>query len=79
MNNSSIQFFFYSIKYYYKKTYIHHFLKNKKIYVFITSDSSSVDGSLDNLRKKYNNINFISGKRFNINVEENELFNWINK
>lgn len=79
MNNSSIQFFFYSIKYYYKKIYIHHFLKNKKNYVFITSDSSSIDGSLDNLRKKYNNINFISGKRFNINFEENELFNWINK
>ena len=79
MNNSSIQFFFYSIKYYYKKIYIHHFLKNKKNYVFITSDSSSVDGSLDNLIKKYNNKNFISGKRFNINVEKNELFNWINK
>lgn len=54
-------------------------LENKEVYVFITSGGSTVDGSLDHLKKKYNNINFISGKRFTSNVIKDEILEWINK
>ena len=52
-------------------------LENKKVYVFVTSGSSTVEGSLENLRKKYSNINFVSGKRLDIYFDEDEILNWI--
>lgn len=52
-------------------------LENKKIYVFITSGGSTVNGSLESLKKKYSNINFVSGKRFDTEVNEQEVLEWI--
>ena len=52
-------------------------LENKKIYVFITSGGSTVDGSLESLKKKYSNINFVSGKRFDTEINEQEVLEWI--
>ena len=49
----------------------------KQVYVFVTSGGSTVDGSLDNLRKKYSNIDFVSGKRLTPNLLEDEILNWI--
>lgn len=49
----------------------------KQVYVFVTSGGSTVDGSLDNLRKKYSNIDFVSGKRLTSNLLEDEILNWI--
>ena len=54
-------------------------LENKEVYIFITSGGSSVDGSLEHLKNKYNNINFISGKRLTSNVIKDEILEWINK
>ena len=49
----------------------------KDVYVFVTSGSSPVDSSLNSLKTKYPNINFINGKRLSLNDEENYT-NWIN-
>lgn len=52
-------------------------LSGKKIYVFVTSGSSTVDGSFNDLKNTYPNLNFISGKRFNGNESEKDIINWI--
>ena len=43
-------------------------LSNKQVYVYVTSGGSTVDGSLESLRQKYPNINFVSGKRLGMNI-----------
>ena len=53
-------------------------LINKSIYVFCTSGGSGVDGSLNDLKKAYPNLNFISGKRLkNNSINPDEIINWI--
>lgn len=52
-------------------------LLNKKVYIFVTSGSSSYAGSLKHLKEKYNNINFIDGKTLN-RINEEEIKEWIN-
>lgn len=51
-------------------------LENKEVYVFVTSGGSSVEGSLNHLKEKYNNINFVNGKTLN-HINENEIKEWI--
>lgn len=51
-------------------------LTNKKIYVYVTSDGSTYEGSLNHLKEKYPNINFISGKTLN-NINKDEIIDWI--
>lgn len=51
-------------------------LANKNIYVFVTSCGSSYEESLNNLKVKYPNINFISGKTLN-NINKDEIIDWI--
>ena len=48
-------------------------LENKKVYIFATSGGSSIEGSLNNLRKTYPNINFVNGKRLSTNIDSNEI------
>lgn len=48
-------------------------LTNKEIYIFVTSGGSSFAGSLNDLQKTYPNLNFIRGKRFTSNVNDNEI------
>ena len=50
----------------------------KKVYIFVTSGSSTVDGSFSDLKEKYPDINFISGKRFTSGVSREEILSWIN-
>lgn len=52
-------------------------LENKNVYIFVTSGGSGVDGSFNDLKIKYPNINFVSGKRLNNNVSENDITSWI--
>lgn len=52
-------------------------LEGKQIYVFVTSGSSTYEGSLKHLKEKYNNLNFVSGKTLN-HVDETELIDLIN-
>ena len=52
-------------------------LENKKVYIFVTSGGSGVDGSFNDLKSTYPNINFVSGKRFSGNVSENDISSWI--
>ena len=52
-------------------------LENKKVYVFVTSGGSGVDGSFNDLKNTYPNINFVSGKRLSGNVSENDITSWI--
>lgn len=51
--------------------------KDKNIYVFITSGSSSVDGSFNDLKTTYPNLNFIEGKRFSESEKDEVLANLI--
>ena len=53
-------------------------LENKKVYIFATSGGSSIEGSLNNLRKTYPNINFVKGKRLSTNIDSNEISFWLN-
>ena len=52
-------------------------LEDKEVYIFVTSGSSSVDKSLNDLRNSYPNINFVSGKRLS-SVNGEDIRNWIN-
>ena len=52
-------------------------LDGKKAYVFVTSGSSSVDGSFNDLKEKYPNINFIRGKRFTGGETEEDINSWM--
>ena len=53
-------------------------LTGKSIYVFCTSGGSGVDGSLNDLKNTYPNLNFISGKRLKSNVDLEEIKTWLN-
>ena len=49
----------------------------KKIYVFVTSGSSSIDSTYNSLITNYPNLNFISGKRFTGKESIEEYKSWI--
>lgn len=53
-------------------------LKNKNIYLFATSGSSTIDNTLNDLRNRYLELNFISGKRFNGSESIEEIRKFIN-
>ena len=52
-------------------------LKNKNIYVFVTSGSSNQAKSFKDLKETYTNLNFIDAKRFNIREKQKEIIDWI--
>ena len=52
-------------------------LSNKQVYVYVTSGGSTIDGSLESLRQKYSNLNFVSGKRLDMNIEEQAILDWL--
>lgn len=49
----------------------------KKIYVFVTSGSSSVDSTYKSITNNYPELTFISGKRFTGNESNDEFKSWI--
>lgn len=51
-------------------------LEGKEIYIFVTSGSSSYEGSLKHLKEKYKNLNFVDGRTLN-NVSEDEIAKWV--
>ena len=53
-------------------------LTNKKVYVFVTSGSSSFANSLKDLREKYPNINFVNGIRITNSTSDDEINTWLN-
>ncbi len=52
-------------------------LDGKKVYVFVTSGGSSVDGSLNDLKRDYSTINFVSGKRLTGYEDNDEYIDWV--
>ena len=54
-----------------------HDFSKKQVYVFVTSGSSSVNGSITDLRRTYPNINFVVGKRFNGSESSDEYKSFI--
>ncbi len=50
-------------------------MTGKKIYVFVTSGSSSIESTYKSLKNNYPNLNFISGKRFTEN--ESDFKSWL--
>ena len=51
--------------------------EEKSVYIFVTSGSTNVDNAFKDLKDKYPNINFISGKRFTDSETEEEIRKWI--
>ena len=52
-------------------------MNGKKIYVFVTSGSSSIDSTYKNLKNNFPNLNFISGKRFTGTESAEDYKSWI--
>ena len=52
-------------------------MSDKKIYVFVTSGSSSIDSTYKSLQNHFPNLNFVSGKRFTGNESEEDYQAWI--
>ncbi len=52
-------------------------LTNKKVYIFVTSGSSSFAGSLKDLRNTYPTINFVNGKRFTGSETSDDILDWL--
>ena len=52
-------------------------LSNKQVYIYVTSGGSTVDGSLESLRQKYPKLNFVSGQRLGMNIEEQAILDWL--
>lgn len=52
-------------------------LTGKKIYVFVTSGSSSQAGSFKDLKETYSNLDFVDAKRFTGNESEDIYKTWI--
>lgn len=53
-------------------------LSNKNIYVFVTSGGSNEVKSFNDLKEKYNNLNWIKAIRFTGNENINEYSEWLN-
>ena len=54
-------------------------LKNKNLYVFVTSGGSTVTDSYNSLKNKYPNLNFVNGEKFSRNVTPEEIHKWLGK
>ena len=52
-------------------------MSNKRIYVFVTSGSSSVDSTYRSLKNNFPNLNFVDGKRFTGRESDEDYRNWI--
>ena len=52
-------------------------MNGKKIYVFVTSGSSSIDSTYESLKNNFPNLNFVSGKRFTGSESENDYKSWL--
>ena len=53
-------------------------MTGKRIYVFVTSGSSSIDSTYKSLLNNYPNLNFVSGKRFTGSESEEDYKSWLN-
>ena len=53
-------------------------MDGKKIYVFVTSGSSSIDSTYKSLKNNFPNLNFVSGKRFTLTDSDEAIKNFIN-
>lgn len=52
-------------------------LEDKNVYIFVTSGGSGSEGSFNDLKNTYSNINFISSKTFRGNESDEDYRNWI--
>ena len=52
-------------------------MKDKKIYVFVTSGSSPVDATYKSLQNNFPDLNFVSGKRFTGNESATDYQSWL--
>ena len=52
-------------------------MKDKKIYVFVTSGSSPIDSTYKSLQNTFPDLNFVSGKRFTGNERDEEYKSWL--
>lgn len=52
-------------------------LIGKKVYIFVTSGSTGAEGSFKDLKNTYQNVEFISAKRFTGREDKEEYITWI--
>jgi flavodoxin len=70
------------IWWYKEPTIINKFLEEndmagKKIYVFVTSGSSTIDSTYKSIKADFPNLNFVDGKRFTSRESDEDYRNWI--
>ncbi len=70
------------IWWYKEPTIIDQFLEDnnmlgKKLYVFVTSGSSTIDSTYKSLKTNFPDLNFIDGKRFTGSETEEDYKNWL--
>lgn len=53
-------------------------LRDKKIFIFVTSGGSGYEGSFEHLKETYPALNFVAGRRFNGTESNADLLNWLN-
>jgi len=53
-------------------------LSNKRIFIFVTSGGSSSEGSFNDLKNTYKDLNFVGSKRFTNSVTDEEVNSWLN-
>ncbi len=52
-------------------------MEGKKIYVFVTSGSSTIDSTFKSIKSDFPNLNFVDGKRFTGRETEDDYRTWI--
>ena len=52
-------------------------MNGKRIYVFVTSGSSSIDSTYKSIKNNFSELNFVDGKRFTGDESEEEYLSWI--
>lgn len=52
-------------------------MTGKRIYVFVTSGSSSIDSTYNSLKSNFPNLNFVDGKRFTGKEALDEYKTWV--
>ena len=52
-------------------------MKGKRIFVFVTSGSSTIDSTYESINNNFPDLNFVSGKRFTGSETSEEYTNWV--
>ena len=52
-------------------------LEGKKVYVFVTSGSSSIDSTFKSIKNNFPGLTFVDGKRFALDATDEDIINFV--